>query len=83
MERLRRFLRRPVSVAAIGELGLWLVIPYLLLGGTRVVWHWDIATDWQQRWSQVMPAAGELFGLLFTTALWPALLLLPSSCPVV
>jgi len=82
MERLRRFLSRPVSVAAVGEFAIVMLIPYLLIGGAWSVWHYDTVTEWQQQWSKVAPAGGDVLGLGFTTALWPAMLLLPSSCEV-
>ncbi len=82
MSRVREILKRPVSVADILELGLWLAIPHVILGIVWALLHYDRVIALQAQWGQVLPAGGDVAGFGVAIALWPALLVLPEVCPL-
>ncbi len=78
---LRRVLSRRISVEALIELGLWLALPYLLIG---IVYTFLNAArvDWMEaQLNQVLPAGANIVAFAESTLLWPLLLLTPLICP--
>lgn len=82
MARIRRGLARPVSVQALIELALWLAVPYLLIGFVWAVLHPDKVQALQTQWSTIVPAGADLVAFGEAAVLWPAVLLLPTTCGV-
>jgi hypothetical protein len=80
MAFIRRALAHPVSVQALVEFALWLALPYLTFGFFWAVVHGDKVNELQQAWTNVVPAGADVAGFGEAAALWPALLLLPSTC---
>ncbi len=79
MARVRRVLARPVSVQALIELALWLAVPYLLIGFFWAFIHPDRVHELQAEWEKVISGSdAAAFGE--AAALWPAILLLPTTC---
>jgi hypothetical protein len=79
---LRRVLSRPVSVEAVLETGMWLAIPYLLIG---LVWAFfdaeqvqAIETVLQTR----LPAGSEIIAFVQTALMWPVMMLGVDVCAV-
>lgn len=68
-----------MSVQALVEFTLWLLLPYLAFGFFWAVVHGDKVSELQTQWNSVVPA-GDLVALGEAAALWPAVLLLPSTC---
>ena len=81
MPNLRRILSRPVSVAALIELAVWLAVPYVVIGATWAFIHADRVRELEVTWNKALPAGSSLVAIGQATVLWPALLLLPTSCP--
>jgi hypothetical protein len=68
---LRRILSYRVSVEAMIEFAMWLLVPYVAVGLTWAFFH-----DEQVRLVEVglqtrMPAGSEIAAYLTTAALWP------------
>ncbi|CDO86744.1 hypothetical protein AWC29_16970 [Mycobacterium triplex] len=82
MARIRRGLAHPVSVQALVELALWLALPYLLMGFFWATIHPDRVHELQAEWAKVTPISPDLVAFGEAAALWPALLLLPTTCTV-
>lgn len=82
MELLRRILQRPVTVAALLEFAVWLAVPYIAIGATWAFIHADRVNELEVAWSKASPVGANIAALGEATALWPALLLLPTSCRV-
>jgi hypothetical protein len=80
MARIRRGLARPVSVGALIEIGMWLALPYLLIGFVWATIHPDLVRDLETGWSRVSPVGADLAAFGEAAALWPAILLLPTTC---
>ena len=59
---------------------MWLAIPYLLIGITWAFIHADRVHDLETAWGKALPAGATLAAIGEATLLWPALLLLPTSC---
>jgi hypothetical protein len=78
---MRRVLARPVSVAALVEIAMWLAIPHLLIGTTWAVTHPDTMHALENSWGTILPAQlGNLAAWLAAFVVWPAILLLPTNC---
>jgi hypothetical protein len=73
-------LDRPITVAALVELAVWLAIPYLAIGGVWTFFHADKLNALQAEWAKVFPVAADVAALGETVALWPVVLLLPNTC---
>ena len=80
MQSIRRGLARPVSILQLLELALWFALPYLLIGFFWAMIHPDRVRDLQVEWTKVTPVGADLAGFGEAAALWPAILLLPTTC---
>jgi hypothetical protein len=80
MASIRRVLQRPVSVQALLEFGIWLALPYLIFGFLWAVLHGDKVHALQEAWNNVVPAGADVAAFGEAAALWPVMLLLPSTC---
>jgi hypothetical protein len=79
---LRRVLDHPVTVAALLEFAMWLAVPYITFGVTWAFIHADRVDELEVEWNKALPAGANIAAFGEATALWPALLLLPTSCTV-
>jgi hypothetical protein len=82
MALLRRVLDHPVTIAALLEFAMWLAIPYVIVGSAWAFIHADRVNELEAAWSKALPAGANIAAFGEATALWPALLLLPTSCTV-
>jgi hypothetical protein len=82
MDFIRRALQHPVSLQTLVEFALWLALPYLTFGFFWAVIHPDKVQALQTQWSMVAPAGADLAAFGEGAALWPAVLLLPTTCGV-
>lgn len=80
MELLRRVLGYRISVEALLELGLWLAIPYLMIGVGYTFFNAELVDHWYSQLELVLPAGANLVAFGLTTALWPLLLAAPGIC---
>jgi hypothetical protein len=80
--RLKRVLDHPVTVAAFLEFAMWLAVLYIIVGVTWAFIHADRVNELEAAWSKALPAGANIAAFGEATALWPALLLLPTSCAV-
>ena len=80
MARIRRGLQHPVSVQALIELAVWLALPYLLIGFFWAFIHADRVDQLQTEWAKVLPTGSDAAAFGEAAALWPAILLLPTTC---
>ena len=71
MNTLRRVLSYRISVADLLETGMWLAIPYLMVGVGYTFVHADLVDRLQAGWENVLPAGADLLAFGLTTALWP------------
>ncbi len=78
--RLRRLLSRRVSIEAMLEFGMWLAIPYLLIGIGWSFMHADYVGRLEIELITRLPAGANLVAFGLTTALWPLLLIAPTVC---
>ena len=79
---MRKLLSRKVSVEAMIEFGLWLAIPYIVVG---LVWTFLHPADMQRighQWDRLLPAGSQVVALVELTALWPVLITGVEICPV-
>ena len=77
---IRGILSRQVSVAAMIEVGLWLAIPYIVIG---LLWSFVHAEQVQQIETYLqtrIPAGSELAAFGQVTLMWPVLLVAPDVC---
>ena len=74
MTGLRLLLSKKVSIAAIIEFGMWLAIPYLVVGITWTFFNADDVARIESHVETRLPAGSELVAFGATTALWPFLL---------
>ena len=77
---LRRVLDHPVTVAALLELAMWLAVPYIIVGVTWASVHENRVHELELEWNELFPGGADVAAFGEATALWPALLLLPTSC---
>jgi hypothetical protein len=82
MARIRSGLRHPVSVQALIEIGMWFALPYLVFGFYWTVIHPDKVQALQAQWSTVAPVGADIAAIGEATILWPAVLLIPTTCGV-
>jgi hypothetical protein len=82
MAFIRRALQHPVSVQALMEFAIWLALPYLAVGFFWAVVHPDKVHELQIEWTNVTPAGADVVAFGEAAALWPAQLLLPTTCAV-
>jgi hypothetical protein len=77
---LRRVLSRRVSVEAMIEFGMWLAVPYLVIG---LVWAFFDAEQVQlieTAWRTRIPAGSDILAFVQTAVMWPFLLLGADVC---
>lgn len=78
---MRRLLSRKVSVEAMIEFGLWLAIPYIVVG---LIWTFLHPGDMARiagQWDRVVPAGSQVVALVEMSALWPVLATGVQICP--
>jgi hypothetical protein len=81
LDPIRRILGHKVSVGALLELALWLVIPYLCIGFAWTAFHPEQTQRIQARIEAVSPTGADAVAFGVATVLWPASLQLADSCP--
>ena len=81
MNMLWRLLQYEVSVGALIEVALWLVIPYLSIGFVWAVLHAEQTERIQARIESVFPAGADVAAFGLTAALWPASIQIADACP--
>lgn len=59
---------------------MWIAVPYLMVGFFWAVIHPDTVQALQTQWANVVPAGADVAATGEAAALWPAILLLPSTC---
>ncbi len=75
MNAVRRLLSRKISVAGMIEFGMWMSIPYLIIG---LVWAFFDAEQVQALRTALearLPAGSEILAFVQTALMWPFLLL--------
>jgi hypothetical protein len=82
-ELLQRVLQYRVSVAALIEIGLWLALPYLLVGLGWAALHPEQVSRIQTRAETVLPVGADVTAFGLAAALWPASVSLSivGACP--
>jgi hypothetical protein len=78
---LRRLLSRRVSVGAMVEFLLWLMLPYLVVGLVWTVMHPHAVEQVQKQWDRAFPAVAPLAALVEVTVAWPPMVLGVDICP--
>lgn len=73
-------LQRGVTVGALLEIALWLAVPYIAIGGVWAAVHSERLHDLEAEWSKILPVGADLAALGEMIGLWPAVLLLPTTC---
>lgn len=82
MSWLRRLLSRKVSVEAMIEFGLWLAIPYLIVGIVWTFLHADFVQLAEDQLNKQFPAGANLLAFGQATVLWPLYLVAPELCVI-
>jgi len=80
--RVRRLLGRRVSIEAMIEFGLWMLIPHILIGVLWSFMNYETVTAIEKQLTLVLPAGADLIAFGLTTGLWPLLLLTSGFCGV-
>ncbi|MCV7428972.1 hypothetical protein [Mycobacterium montefiorense] len=80
MARIRRGLAHRVSVQVLIELAVWLALPYLVIGFFWAFFHADRVHELQAEWEKVIPTGSDAAAFGEAAVLWPAILLLPTTC---
>lgn len=81
MAPVRRILGHKISVGALVELAVWLLIPYLCIGFAWTAFHPEQTQRIQARIEAVSPTGADAIAFGATTVLWPASLQIADSCP--
>jgi hypothetical protein len=76
----RRVLSRRVSVEAVIELGMWLAIPYIVIGLVWSFFHAELVQQIETLLQTRLPAGSEVAAFVQVTVMWPVLLLAPDVC---
>ncbi|MDA2892482.1 hypothetical protein PDG61_16295 [Mycolicibacterium sp. BiH015] len=76
----RRGLSKRVSVGAMIEFVLWLLIPYVTVGLVWAFFHADEVRRLEDVLAGAIPAGGGMAAYLLVAALWPLHVLIPSVC---
>jgi hypothetical protein len=82
MALLRRVLGHSVTVPALLEFAMWLAVLYIVVGLVWVYLHADRVDALEAAWGEALPVGEDMAAFGEATALWPALLLIPTSCTV-
>jgi hypothetical protein len=77
---LRRVLSRRVSVEAMIELAMWLLIPYLLIGLVCAFFDAEQVQLFEAALQTRVPAGAEILAFVQTAVMWPLLLLGGDVC---
>ncbi|MCB0929756.1 MAG: hypothetical protein U0R77_04115 [Mycolicibacterium insubricum] len=77
---VRRVLGHRVSVEALIEVGLWLALPYLLIGIGYTFLTADRVDFMEAQLSHYLPAGANVAAFGESILLWPLLLLHPLFC---
>lgn len=77
---LRRILSRRVSVGDLIETGLWLALPYIVIGLAWTFFHPDQVQLIETELLTRIPAGADLVAFGQVTLLWPILLLGADIC---
>lgn len=75
MNDVRKLLSRRVSVEAMIECGLWLAIPYLLIGFGWAFFGAEQVQAIETALQSRLPAGSEIIAFVQTALMWPYLLL--------
>jgi hypothetical protein len=78
--RLRRLLSRKVSIEAMIEFGMWLAIPYIVIGIGWSFVNADYVGQLETELVTLLPAGANLVAFGITTSLWPLLLIAANMC---
>ena len=79
---LRRVLSRRVSVEAMIEFALWMVIPYLIIGLAFAFFGAEQVQLIEARLQTRLPAGAEIAAYLLTALMWPTALFGVDVCPM-
>ncbi len=60
---------------------MWIAVPYLIFGFFWAVIHPDKVQALQNQWTGVVPANADIAAFGEAAVLWPAILVLPTTCP--
>lgn len=77
---MRRLLSRKVSVGDVLELGMWLAIPYIVIGLAWTFFHPEQVQLIEADLLTIFPAGADLVAFGQVTLLWPVLLLGGDVC---
>jgi hypothetical protein len=80
LTQLRRLLSRRISVEAMIEFGMWLAVPYILIGCGWSFLNADDVGRLETELGTLLPAGANLVAFGITTALWPLALIAPNAC---
>jgi hypothetical protein len=78
--RMRRLLGRKVSVEAMIEFGLWLVIPHIVIGVIYAVLRYETINALERQLQTLLPAAADLAAFGAVVFLWPLFVIVPDLC---
>lgn len=77
---VRRVLSRRLSVADVLEIGMWLTIPYLIVGLLWAFFQVEDVRHLEDLLQTRLPAGANMAAYLLVTALWPVYVMVPSVC---
>ena len=78
--RTRSLLSRRVSVAGMIEFGLWMAIPYVVIGLAWAFFNVEKVRHVEDLLQTAFPAGGGIAAYLLMAGLWPLFVLVPSVC---
>jgi hypothetical protein len=81
MALLQRVLDHRVSIGALIEVALWLVIPYLCIGFVWSSLHDEQVRQIQTRLEKLSPTGADAVAFGMATVLWPASIQIADACP--
>lgn len=76
----RRLLSRRLSVADVIEIGMWLAVPYLMIGLAWAFFHVGEVRHIEDLLQTRLPAGAQMAAYLVVAGLWPVYLLVPALC---
>jgi hypothetical protein len=77
---LRGVLSRRVSVEAVIEAGMWLAIPYVVIGLLWAFFHAEQVQQIETVLQTRIPAGSEIVAFGQISLMWPVLLVAPDVC---
>ncbi|MBX7431751.1 hypothetical protein JDV09_06455 [Mycobacterium sp. Y57] len=77
---IRRALSRRVSVAGMLEFGLWLLVPYVVIGLVWAFFHVEQVEQLEELLNRYLPAGADMGAYLLVGGLWPVYLVSPLLC---